>query len=270
MNNSNPFVPQGSLLEQKSRKQKRVKYAVYSILAANVLVIMPLLIQGCKKEPEPDTSLVDSNTNTAPDLSTNAPVLTEATNQAPAGTNQPNMQPPPAQVVQTPVPPPAQETPNPSEYVVAKGDSYYTIAKKYNVKMKELEAANPTVPATRMKVGQKLQIPAGGSASVGAPGASVSGVGMEAPEGNVTETYTVKAGDSLTKISKHFGVSIKAIRYANKMSNDHILVGKKLKIPAKAAPAAPSEAAAPAPIPQPAPAPTAPATSPAPVGAQQQ
>jgi len=47
-------------------------------------------------------------------------------------------------------------------------------------------------------------------------------------------TYTVKSGDSLSKIAHHFGVSIKALKEANNMSDKSVIrVGEKLKIPAK-------------------------------------
>ena len=71
------------------------------------------------------------------------------------------------------------------------------------------------------------------------------------------ETYTVKSGDSLTKIAKSHGTTVKAIEADNGLSTTKIKVGQKLKIPAKAeaapapapAPAAPMPAAAPAPAP---------------------
>jgi LysM repeat protein len=64
------------------------------------------------------------------------------------------------------------------------------------------------------------------------------------------ETYTVKSGDSLTKIAKAHGTTVKAIRAENNLTTDHIKVGQKLKIPARAEAAAPVE-----PMPAPAPAP---------------
>jgi LysM repeat protein len=70
------------------------------------------------------------------------------------------------------------------------------------------------------------------------------------------ETYTVKSGDSLTKIAKAHGTTVKAIESENNLSTTKIKVGQKLKIPAKAEAAAP---AAPAPVPPPA---TAPASTP--------
>ena len=50
MNNPNPFVPQGSLLEQKNKTRSRVKLAVFCVVAINVLGLTALLMQGCKRE----------------------------------------------------------------------------------------------------------------------------------------------------------------------------------------------------------------------------
>jgi LysM repeat protein len=82
----------------------------------------------------------------------------------------------------------------------------------------------------------------------------------------------VKSGDTLTKIAKSHGTTVRAIKAANNLTTNRIAVGKKLKIPSKAeAPApvapAPVEPAplAPAPVTPPAASPmTAPAPAPAP------
>jgi LysM repeat protein len=52
-----------------------------------------------------------------------------------------------------------------------------------------------------------------------------------APTGKVTEHY-VAPGDSLWKLSKQYGVSIDAIKAANQMTNDTVILGKKMIIPA--------------------------------------
>ena len=67
-----------------------------------------------------------------------------------------------------------------------------------------------------------------------------------APE---TTTYVVQAGDYLAKISKKFNVTIAAIKKANKMTNDVVRVGQKLKIPGNVdvGAAAPANVVAPAP-----------------------
>lgn len=43
--------------------------------------------------------------------------------------------------------------------------------------------------------------------------------------------YVVKSGDTLSKIAKSHGVSIKALKSANDLASDHIVVGAKLKMP---------------------------------------
>jgi LysM repeat protein len=256
MNNPNPFIPQGSLLDQKNKKRARVKVAVYSIFAINLLVIAPLLIQGCgnKKEatadvppptlPAADTNVVDTN------VATQLP-STSNTASAVVSNTPPPYQPP----VQQPVPPPV-EAASAKEYVVAKGDSYFSIAKKAGVKIKDLEAANPTVPPTKLKVGMKLQVP-GSASGVSATGGSPTGASDSGEA-----TYTVKAGDSLTKIAKANGVTVKALRAANdiKANDNKIKVGQKLKLPAKA----PVADTTPAPQPTTQSAPVSPQSQPAP------
>jgi peptidoglycan endopeptidase LytE len=64
------------------------------------------------------------------------------------------------------------------------------------------------------------------------------------------QVYTVKSGDTLTKIASQFGTTIKALRSANNLETDKIKVGQKLRIP--------SPGSSPATPPAPAPAPAAP------------
>jgi LysM repeat protein len=233
MNNPNPFVPKGSLLEQQSKRHSHMRIGVFCVLLVGVVGLTAMLIQGCKREqisegpPPVDTNTVVMDTNTPPLEASNPPVV--------------------APVV---VPPPVNEIPG-TEYVVVKGDTFAKIAKKNGVSVKAIQAANPGVEPTKLKVGQKLSIPAssgGAAAMTGGPVSTGSGV--------AGETYTVKSGDSLTKIAKMHNTTIKAIRAENNLTTDHIKVGQKLKIPTRA------EAAAPAP----APAPVAPMPSPAPAG----
>jgi peptidoglycan endopeptidase LytE len=140
-----------------------------------------------------------------------------------------------------------------TEYVVVKADTLGKIAKKNHVTVKALEAANPGVVPTKLKVGQKLVIP-GGSAAPTTVAADSTGTG--------SETYTVKSGDSLTKIAKTHGTTVKAIQAENGLATTSIKAGQKLKIPVKASAMAPAPVVEPAPA-APAPAPALPATLPA-------
>ena len=241
MNNPNPFVPKGSILELQSKRRSRLKLAVFCSLAIGVAGLAAMLIQGCKREQPVDagdnTPTIDTNTAVAAD--TNAPTI---------DTNPPVVAPP--VVVTPPVVVPPVEMAG-SEYVVVNGDTLGKIAKKNGVTLKALEAANPGVVPTKLKVGQKLSIPAATTSAV-APAENNADTGAE--------TYTVKSGDTLTKIAKQYGTTVKALESENSLSTTKIKVGEKLKIPAKAEAAAPAVAAPePAPV---TPAPVAPVTSP--------
>jgi len=248
MNNPNPFVPKGSLLEQQSARRSRLKLAVFCVLAVSVTGLVAMLIQGCKREkpadelnpPAVDTNAVAMDTNTLPNSVSNPPVVVP-----PVATNLP--------VVVPPVEPVAQV--GGAEYVVVKGDSLAKIAKKNGVTLKALQAANPGVVPTKLKVGQKLVLPAGGKTSADAAASAVAAAGDTAGA-----TYTVKSGDTLTKIAKKNGTTAKAIQAANGLSTTKIKVGQKLKIPSKAE-AAVAAPAAPAPVVDTTPAPALPPVS---------
>jgi len=237
MNSPNPFVPQGSLLEQQSKRRSRLKVAVFCVLAVGITGLTAMLIQGCKRE--------QTQVENPPPLETNEMAMN--TNPPPVEASNPPVQPPP--VVTTP-PAPAVTAPAESEYVVVKGDSLWKIAKKNGVKVKDIEAANPGVDPARLKVGQKLVIPAASNTAESATGMTGS-----PSTGGGQEIYIVKSGDTLSKIAKRYGTTVKAIESENNLATTRIKVGEKLKIPQKAE--APAEAPAATPAPASAPAPVA-------------
>lgn len=234
MNNPNPFVPQGSLLAEQSKRRSRMKLGVFCVIAVGVTSLMAMLIQGCKRETETadntenSTQSVDTN-NLAADtnaVDTNTPAM-EASN--------PPVTAPPV-VAPTPAPAPEPAT---TEYVVVKGDTLGKIAKRNGVTLKALEEANPGVVPTRLKVGEKVSIPAA-SSTAGASTSSDTNTGED--------IYSVKSGDTLTKIAKANGTTVKALESENNLSTTKIKVGQKLKIPAKAESAAPVTAPESAPV----------------------
>ncbi len=283
-NIQNTFEQQGSRLQQLSKSRKsNLAVAVFAILAFHAAVFGGLLIQGCKPETK------DNNNNTATNplahslvviedpIYTNDPM--ESIKSSPLDTLFPpegetnmvtnnGVQPIPPTQEPSPVIPSTNVTATPiaptaTEYLVVKGDNFYTIAKKFpGVSVSDIKAANPDVDPTKMKVGQKLVIPA--------PKETPAKAGETAKAAEDSgNTYTVVAGDNLTVIAKKFKITVAELKKANNMTSDRINVGQKLKIPAAStaasaatatsasAPAASSSAAA-APV-------AAPATSGAPV-----
>jgi LysM repeat protein len=233
MNNPSPFLPPNSPAEQKNQARARVKIAVFFVLAVNGIGLMALLMQGCRQEKP--ASEAEVATNQAPPeavatTDTNTPAVT-ATNTA-------------TPVVETPTPTtpttPTLPTATESEYTIASGDLLSAIARKHHVTLAALEAANPGIEPTKLKIGQKIHIPAPTTTTL----ASAAGAGADSANGE--QVYTVKSGDTLSKIAGQTGASVKSIRSENNLKTDKIVVGQKLKIPAKASatpaltPAAPS------------------------------
>jgi LysM repeat protein len=204
-----------------------VRIAVFVVLAIHGIGLLALLMQGCKKEPE-------TPIDTAAQADTNTPAFAEPTNALSADTNPVAVAPTNVQPIEpvTPTPvPPVGPTGVATEYKVVRGDTYTSIAKKFNVTTKAITEANPGVDPTKLRIDQVLKIPAPSAPAAttgGAPGTALS------PDASGTQVYVVKSGDTLIGIAGRFGVSVKAIRAANNLATDRIKVGQKLTIPAKA------------------------------------
>jgi LysM repeat protein len=258
MNNQNPLIPQGSAMEQKNKGRARVKIAVFFVLAVHGIGLVALLMQGCgqSKEPVPQPETTTPNP---------PPAFVEPTNPPATASN------PPVAVAAPPVaepsaPPPAAAPAGATEYTVAKGDYLEKIAKNFHVSVKAITDANPGIQPTKLQIGQKIHIPAPTTAAAPAAPAVPGVAAPETASVGGEQVYTVKSGDTLTKIAGQFSTTVKALRAANGLKTDSIKVGQKLKIPAKsstpaAAPMAPAEPAPTMPPPPPpttAPAPSAP------------
>lgn len=237
--NNDQFNPQSPLLDAKQPGRSRVKVAVFSVLAVHVAGLTALLLtQGCKREAQPEVEptpeLLDTN---------NSSLFYNDTNLPPVDTVNSNAYVPASQdPFATPSGTTPQTTPVPSgtsEYVVKSGDSFYTIAKANGTTVKAIEAANPGVDSRRLKIGQKLVLPAPGTGAV-APATSA------VVDSNV---YVVKSGDTLSRIATANKTTVKDLKSINGLTTDRINVGQKLKLP-------PPPAPAPAPITEPLPPPT--------------
>lgn len=131
-------------------------------------------------------------------------------------------------VVPVPEPAPAAPAGEAKVHVVVKGDSFSTMVKKYGVGVKAIEAANPGVDSTKLKLGQKINIPAAAPKPVKTNGTK----GDAAAATDAGGTYTVKSGDNLGSIAKLHGTTVAKLREANGLKTDQIKVGQKLKVPA--------------------------------------
>jgi len=264
MNNQTPNESPESPLTQKSQGRGRVKLYIFFVLALHFVGLMGLLMLGCQKEKEPAIKEAEAAKAPAFDAYTNSSAMdTNTYASSPIDTNPP----PAAPVIDTnpPVaaPTPALATPTVaptgSEYVIVKGDTFASIAKKQGVSVRALKEANPNVNPAKLKINQKIQLPAPKAGALAAdtikPTASSTHASepvVSAPNGSAS-SYTVKSGDTLTRIASHFGVSVKSVKEANSLKTEKIKVGQKLKIPAKKAAKTPPSASVPTPVVTPAP-----------------
>jgi LysM repeat protein len=102
--------------------------------------------------------------------------------------------------------------------------------------MKALADANPGVDSAKLKVGQSLQVPAGAEPAVASPGASP--VRASATASKSPGRYVVKRGDTLDRIARAHGTTVRAIKAANGLTSDRLVAGRSLKMPGTKTPGA--------------------------------
>lgn len=96
-------------------------------------------------------------------------------------------------------------------YTVKAGDTLWSIAKKYNTTVEELMKLN-NLTNDLIMIGKVLTIPA--------PSMST-----------FTNTYTVKAGDTLWNIAKRYNTTVEKLMDLNNLTSDLIMIGQQLTVP---------------------------------------
>lgn len=119
---------------------------------------------------------------------------------------------------------PTKPTENTSTYTVKKGDTLSKIAKANGVSVNNVKSWNG-LKNDVIYIGQKLTLK------------KVDPVKPVTPPKENTEKptestviYTVKSGDTLSKISKHYGVTVAQLKQWNGLKNDTIGIGQKLTV----------------------------------------
>jgi LysM repeat protein len=106
-----------------------------------------------------------------------------------------------------------------SYYTVQPGDTLSAIARRYGTTVSAIAQANGIYNANYIYVGQRLYIPGYGTG------------GYTSWPVDSTH-YIVKAGDSLSKLARHFNTTVQAIARANGLSDtSYIYIGQRLIIP---------------------------------------
>lgn len=118
----------------------------------------------------------------------------------------------------------AATTESAGTYKVVQGDNLTKIASKFGVTITNLREWN-NLKSDFLSIGQVLKVKLiAKAADQPAP------TSTPAPAAVTVTEYTVKSGDTLSKISRQFGVAIDKIKSLNNLSSDNIQVGQKLKL----------------------------------------
>ena len=118
-----------------------------------------------------------------------------------------------------------------TSYKVNKGDTLYSISRKYQITVAELRAANNLSENDVLKAGQKLIIPeADISTAVALSGNNNNKSDSSVNTSNTTE-IEVKKGDTLYSLSKKYGLTVADLLAINNLDSSSVIkVGQKLKV----------------------------------------
>ncbi len=111
-------------------------------------------------------------------------------------------------------------------YSVRSGDTLSTIARKYNLSLSSIVAANPNLDPDRIRIGQNIVIPLPPEAAVKVAASS------EEPPPAFLGTYTVSKGDTLWSIALKYSVRVELLAEKNGLDiNSVIREGTSLRVP---------------------------------------
>lgn len=130
--------------------------------------------------------------------------------------------------------------PSDGVHIVRNGDTPDRIARKYNVKLSALMAANNLTEesAKRLQVNQKLVIPSGGKKVSSKLAAKAEKKEADKVQTDSNGKYVVRSGDTPERIARKFKVKLKDLMAANNLteaSARNLQIGQELVIPGKSA-----------------------------------
>ena len=218
---------------QIARRRSKLRAVLLYVLVFHVLLLGGWLIQGCKRRHAEIEKSELAQVNSARTTGTNAavqPARLETNWSIPFQSM--SVQTAPASGV--PKAFAQQPTPTTKAYRIERGDTLARIAQRNGVSQKALTQANPGVQSAKLRVGQSLRIPDGSQVAVAVKLTTNAARGNgQPPVGD--SLYTIKSGDTLSKVAQTHGTTMSALRGLNQLNSDQLLVGKTLKLPAPAA-----------------------------------
>ncbi len=249
MKETNPIIPPGLNFEGASRGRSNMRMAVIVVVLLHVALFTGILFNACKQKeegaegpkstaeqmaeiagpaPKPKNEVLPDPVPTPPIGNggfgggpiASPPIGSGGLNGGPISTPPISVGPVPSPIPSPIPPPPVTGT---LEHVVAKGDSFYSIGRKYGVGMNAVAKANPNIIPTRLRIGQKVIIPAAAPKPV-----------LALPTLDAPNTYTVKRGDTLGHIALKYRTKVVNLKSVNGLTSDFLKIGQKLTVPTAA------------------------------------
>ncbi len=103
---------------------------------------------------------------------------------------------------------------NTGSHKVRKGDTLYSISRRYDVSLNDIYAANKGLKASALKIGKTIKI----------PNSQIKTVAMNT-------THTVQSGDTLWSISRKYDMNVDTLMQVNNLPNSKLKLGQKLIVP---------------------------------------
>lgn len=176
-----------------------------------------------------------------------APTPTSAAAARPTATN-----PLPTPTVPAPTPtasPPPSPTPALLAYTIQRGETLWSIARKFSITVSAIMSFNTILNPARVFAGQVIRVPGTQAAADAAPApasvppTSAPAIPTAAP---ALQTYTIQSGETLFSIARRFNTSVSAIMTANRIADPaRVFAGQVIFVPGASAPATPPPAAEP-------------------------
>ncbi|GER59530.1 hypothetical protein ULMA_16380 [Patiriisocius marinus] len=102
---------------------------------------------------------------------------------------------------------------NATSHKVAKGETLYSISKKYGISLATLKELNSSAAINALSIGQEIIVKKGTTAAT-----------------SPTSDYIVKKGETLYSISRKFNISVSDLKSKNNLTTSMLSIGQTLKV----------------------------------------
>lgn len=129
-------------------------------------------------------------------------------------------------------------------YQAQRGESYSSIAKKFDITIEQLRALNGISKRQTRAVAQTLVVPVRGSSNTGLrlaahqppaaaarPPAAAAGSDIAVRRSPTVRTHTVRRGETLFSLARRYNTSVDALRKLNNLKGSNLQQGKRLRVP---------------------------------------